>query len=124
MKFQSLDKLGAVGALLAAASCPACFPLLAVAGSALGLSFLRPYEGVLMYAFQGLVLMALVGNILAFRRHKQIVPLIVGVTSPVLIFFAFYVYFAPAIMYTGFFGLLVAAIMNFIAGRRCSSCKT
>jgi hypothetical protein len=60
-----LDKIGAVGAFLVAGSCSACFPLLAVVGSAFGLSFLRPYEGILLYVFQGLVLMALIGNVIA-----------------------------------------------------------
>lgn len=124
MRFQLLDKAGAVGAFLAAGSCPACFPLLALVGSTLGLGFLRPYEGILMYVFQGLVLVSLLGNILSFRSHGRIVPLIVGVASPILILFAFYVTFAPALLYIGLFGLLLTAIMNSIANRRCKSCKT
>lgn len=124
MKTQFLDKAGAIGAFLAAGSCPACFPLLAVVGSTLGLGFLRPYEGVMMVIFQGLVLMALVGNILSFRSHRRIVPLVIGVTSPILIFFVFYVYFSPILLNIGLFGLLAAAVMNFMAKRRCPSCKT
>ena len=123
VKFRSLDKLGALGALLAAASCPACFPLLGIAGSALGLGFLRPHEGAMMIVFQGLVLMALAGNILSFRSHRRIAPLVIGVISPILIFFVFYVYFSSVLLNVGLLGLLVAAVMNFIAGRQCTSCK-
>jgi len=118
-----LDKTGAIGAFLAAGSCPVCFPLLAVVGSALGFGFLKPYEGAMMVIFQGLVLVALVGNILSFRSHKRIVPLAVGVISPILIFFVFYVYFSSVLLNIGLFGLLTAAMMNFIVGRQCTSCK-
>lgn len=124
MRFQFLDKIGAFGAFLAAVSCPACFPLLAVAGSALGLGFLRPYEGMVTIVLQVLVFVALVGNVLSFRRHKRVLLLMVGLASPILIFFSLYVYFTPTLLYLGLFGLMVAAIMNSIAGRQCSSCKT
>ena len=61
-----LDKLGAIGTLLAAASCPACFPLLAVVGSALGLGILARFEGYVMYVLQGFVLLALAATATIF----------------------------------------------------------
>ncbi len=123
MKLQSLDKLGPVAALLAAGGCPACFPLLAIVGSTLGLGFLRPYEGIVMYIFQGLVLLSLIGNIAAYRTHRKPAPLVVGVISPVLVFYAFYVSFNQALIYVGLTGLFLAAVLNFIAKRTCRACS-
>ena len=122
MKFQFLDKVGAVGALLITPSCPACFPFIAAIGSAVGLGFLRPYEGILVYAFQALVLIALIGNLLAYRKHKKLIPLIVGIVSPGLILFAFYIYFIEPIIYLGLFGMILAGLLNFIENRKCKAC--
>jgi len=123
MKHQFLDKVGAVGALLITPSCPACFPFIAAIGSAVGLGFLRPYEGILIYAFQALVLIALIGNLLAYRKHKKLIPLIVGIVSPGLIFFAFYIYFFEPIIYLGLFGMIVSGMLNFIENRKCTVCS-
>jgi len=51
MKIKFLDKLGAIGAFIAAASCPVCFPFLGVVGATVGLGFLSPYEGIIVYIF-------------------------------------------------------------------------
>ena len=45
-----LDKLGAIGAFLAAAAAPCCFPLLA----ALGLGALQSVRGYMDYAIQAM----------------------------------------------------------------------
>lgn len=115
-----LDKLGSVGSFLAALACPACFPMFAVVGSALGLGFLKPYEGWVFLAFQVLVLIALVGNVISFLNHRNKIALVIGVGSPVLIFFSLYFFFRPALLYTGLFGLLIASILNYIFNRRCA----
>src|SRR5712692_420819 len=109
-----LDKIGSVGALLSAAACPACFPLFAIVGSALGLGALRPFEGYAMYALQAFALLALGGNVLAYRGHGSIGPLIIGLLSPALILFGYWVRFSPGLIYAGLFGLLSAAVWNFI----------
>ena len=123
MKLDFLDKVGAFGAFFAAGACPACFPLLAVVGSALGLGFLKPYEGPIMIVFQILVALALIGNIVSFFKHRKIWLLALGILSPGLIFFAFYIQFNTAILYAGLFGLLVTAVLNFVEKKRCKSCK-
>jgi mercuric ion transport protein len=93
MKSEVVEKVGTIGALLAAVACPACFPLLAVVGAALGLGIFRPFEGWVFVVFQVLVLIALIGNILSFLRHRRVLPLILGVTSPALILFSLYIWF-------------------------------
>jgi hypothetical protein len=119
-----LDKLGALGTLLAAAACPACFPLLAVVGSALGLGIFARFEGYVMYVLQAFVLLALVGNVLAYRGHRKIALLIAGVGSPLVVFYAIHVSFSPLLMYVGLAGLSVTAVGNYLAGRRCAKCDT
>lgn len=124
MKIRFLDKIAAVGALLAASSCPACLPLLAAAGSAAGLGFLRPYQGVMMYVFQALVLLAFIGAIVSFLNHRKITPLLLNSVGAFLIFFAFYIKFIAVLIYAGLFLLLAGAVLNFLAEKKCNRCKT
>lgn len=115
-----LDKLGAVGSFLAAAACPACFPLLAAAGAALGLGVLQPFEGYMLYVMQGFVAVALVGNLLAWRRHRNTGALALGTASPALVFFSIHVVFNPTLIYVGLAGLMGAAVWNVLAQRSCA----
>ena len=89
----ALDKIGAVGAALAAAAAPCCFPLFASVGAALGLSLLGRFESQVMYAIQACVLVALAGAGFAYRRHHGIYPLVLAFTGAVIVF-AFY--YGPA----------------------------
>jgi len=118
-KFIFLDKLGTIGAIFAAVSCPACFPLFGIVGTVLGLGILRPYEGLLMYVFLSFVLIALLGNIIAFRAHRNALILLIGIMSPVLIFFAFFIYFSYGLIYAGLGGLSIASALNYLEGRKC-----
>ena len=65
----ALDKFGAVGALLAAAVAPCCFPLLAALGTALGLGALQSWRGYMDYAIQGFVVISATGSLFAFRQR-------------------------------------------------------
>ena len=118
-----IDKIGTVGSLIAAAGCPACFPMLAVVGSALGLGALHPLEGKVFLVFQILVAIALLGNVISYFKHRKTLPLLIGIISPGLIFFALYIRFHPVIIYSGLSGLAVASVMNMIANRRCKKCN-
>jgi len=122
MKLGFVEKVGSIGSIIAAAACPACFPLLAVVGAALGLGVLRPLEGTVFLVFQVLVGVALVGNIISFLNHRGLLSLIVGIISPLLIFFSVHVFWNSFLLYLGLFGLMVASILNFIANRRCKTC--
>jgi len=122
MKLQFLDKFGAVGAFVAAISCPACFPLLAVVGATLGLGFLRPYEGYIMYVFQGLVVLSLAGSVLSYLNHKKKLPLVISVLSSALIFFAFYIRFNVVFLYVGLGGLMLSATISYFENRKCKTC--
>ena len=45
---RAADKVGALGSIVSAASCPACFPALAGLSTAMGLGFLAGYENLLI----------------------------------------------------------------------------
>ena len=112
-----LDKIGALGALLAAAAAPCCFPLLAAVGAALGLGVLQSLRGYVDYAIQGMVVLALVGNFIAHRQHRQRGPLVVGSIAAAFVFLAYYGYYHVVLIYGGLFGLTVAAAWNIVAKR-------
>src|SRR6266567_6563871 len=88
-----LDKVGAIGAFLAAAMAPCCFPLLAAVGGALGLSVLQSGRGYTDYAIQAMVVLALVGDVVAFRQHHQRGPLVVGLAAAGVAFLGYYGYY-------------------------------
>ena len=116
----ALDKFGAIGAFLAAAAAPCCFPLLAAVGAALGLGALQSWRGYMDYAIQLFVAISALGSVFAFRQHHQAWPLGVALLSAAAVFSAFYVTYHIALIYAGLAGLAVAAIWTVIAKRRVS----
>lgn len=119
-----LDKVGSIGALIAGAAVPCCFPFLSLIGSILGLSFLAPYETYVMYAMQGLVVLALVGSVIAYRGHRKILPLLLGVVSTGAVLYSLNTNMNVTILYGGLAGLLVVAVWNSIEAKRCAdACK-
>lgn len=118
----TLDKLGAVGAFLAAAAAPCCFPLLAGVGGALGLGALQAWRGYMDYAIQAFVAISAAGSVIAFRQHRQAWPMALGLGGAALVFFAFHVSYHVALIYTGLAGLAGAAVWNYFAKRRGRAC--
>jgi hypothetical protein len=109
-----LDRVGSVGALLAAIAAPCCFTLFAAAGTALGLGALGQYESVILYLFQGFALVSLIGVIAAFRRHRNLGPVVTGCASVAALAYHFYVSSSLTLLYTGLFGLLAASFWNYL----------
>lgn len=114
-----LDKVGSVGALLAGAAVPCCFPFLSLFGSILGLSFLAQYESMIMYVLQGLVLLALVGSVIAYRGHKKVAPMILAILSTASILYGINTTLDIYFIYGGMIGLLIVSVWNSIESRRC-----
>lgn len=80
------DKVGFSGSLIAAAGCPACFPALAGISSAMGLSFLSQWEGVLVTRVLPIIaLMVLIINILGYFSHHQWHRTSLGIVGPILV---------------------------------------
>jgi len=115
--FPSLDRIGSIGALLAAMAAPCCFPLFAVVAASLGLGALGPYESVVLYLFQAFTALALIGLALAFRRHGRLGPLALGLASASVLAYTLHRSFLPTALYGGLFGLLVATVWNYFSSR-------
>src|SRR5215217_716343 len=110
MSTNILDKVGSVGAVIAgAAAFPCCFPFLSLFGSILGLSFFARYESVIMYLLQGLVVVALIGSIIAYRGHRKILPLVLSTLSTAAVLYGMNAGPDTYFIYSGMIGLLIVA---------------
>lgn len=116
-----LDRVGSVGALASAIAAPCCFPIFATVGTAVGLGILGRFEGPVLYAFQGFVLLSLIGFIAAFRSQRRIVPLVIGFASAFSIFYALHFTFSTVALYSGLAGLLAATVWNYLMSSPVSS---
>ena len=124
MSTNVLDKIGSVGAVIAGAAVPCCFPFLSLIGSILGLSFLAPYEKYVMYAMQVLVVLALAGSAIAYRGHRKISPLLLGIVSTGAVLYSLNTDMNVEVLYSGLAGLLIVAVWNSIEAKRCAdACK-
>ena len=121
MSTNILDKVGSVGAVIAGAAVPCCFPFLSLIGSILGLSFLAPYQTYIMYAMQVLVVLALVGTVIAYRGHRKVLPLMLGILSTASVLYSVNTNLNIYLLYGGMAGLLIVAVWNSIEGRRCTT---
>ncbi len=113
----SLDRVGSIGALLAAIAAPCCFPLFAAVGTAAGLSGLGRFEGIILYIFQGFAVLTLAGLALSCRQHRNFGPLIVGTLSCVTLAYHFHRSFSLPALYSGLFGLIGATLWNYLSRR-------
>ena len=110
-----LEKLGSVGAVIAAAACPVCFPKLALIGALFGLGALEAYELQLFIAAQALVVIALAGHALAYLRHRKNWLLGLAIASGAGVFGGIYLVGSEALAYAGFAGLIAASGADFWA---------
>lgn len=110
MRFLFLtDKLGSFGAIVAAAACPICFPKLALIGAFFGLGAFSAYEYQLLIAAQVLVVVALLGHGLAYRRHRRPWLLATALAGGAAVFGGFYVAGSEWLVYAGFIGVVAAS---------------
>ena len=119
----SFDKLGAVGALVFALASPCCLPLFATLGGIVGLGsvpFLRHNARSLIQITAAL---AFIGQLAAFRQHRQRWPLLISGVSVLLMFAAYYLAYHATLIYTALTGLAAAAVWNFMIARRSQSCR-
>lgn len=83
---RAADKAGVLGAIVAALGCTACFPALGSLGAALGLGFLGQYEGLFIkFLLPLFAVIALLANVVSWRRHRNTLRGILSVTGPLLV---------------------------------------
>lgn len=108
-----LEKSSSIGAVIAAAACPVCFPKLALIGALFGLGALGAYEYQLFIAAQALVVIAVVGHAFAYRRDRNLWLLGCAAASGAAVFAGFYLFGWEPLAYIGFAGLIAASATEF-----------
>ncbi|MCI0747274.1 MAG: MerC family mercury resistance protein [Verrucomicrobia subdivision 3 bacterium] len=116
------DKLGAVGAVLAAIAAPCCFPLFATIAGALGLGSVPFLRGNAPILIQAMTALAFVGQIASYRQHRKKGPLLISGVSASLVVVAYLMNYHVWLIYAALAGLTIAAIWNLVNTRRSRSC--
>ncbi|WP_455206634.1 MerC family mercury resistance protein [Kaarinaea lacus] len=119
-----LEKFGSFGAIIAAAACPICFPKLALLGALFGLGALANFETGFFFGAQVLVVLAVIGHVVSYMKHKNWKLLSLAIISALLLFISLYAYVSEILSYLAFGGLIIATIWLIYENRRCSSCAT
>lgn len=117
------ERFGTVGAVVAAAACPVCFPKVALVGAAIGFGTLAPFEGYIAVGVQVLFVLAFVGQVLAFRRHRNRWLLVLSAATAVLLFAAYYLFSSSTLLQVSLAGLVAASIWLVVESRRCAKCE-
>ena len=114
-----------MGAIVAAMSCPACFPALASLASAIGLGFLGQFEGVsIRYVLPLFAVVGLAANVIGGRRRGG-ARMVLGIVGPLLVLaaallMATYGMSTEWLLYPGLVLMIVVAIWDLMGsvGRR------
>ncbi len=85
---KNFNKIGTLLFLLAIVV-PSCIPLFAIILFAFGHGTAEFFGGWIAYVFEGFAIISLVGFFIAYRKHKNIIPLVIGLESSGLIFYAY-----------------------------------
>ena len=122
-----IDQLGTAGLWMTMLVSPCCFPLAAVIASSLGFSASSElFGGWTFYVFQGMVIVALAGLLIAYRSHRDWWPLLIAFPSGILIFYSYHFLDSDnwtLYIYAGMGGLLMASILNHYDMKRSSEIK-
>lgn len=113
-----LEKIPSIGAILAAAGCPVCFPALAAAGSVFGISALAAYESQFIILTQVFIALSVLFAVVSYRRTKHKPSFLIAIFSGVLFFFAWYVMGNTAFIYLGMAGIFATAMWNIYLERQ------
>lgn len=117
-----LEKFGSFGAVAAAAACPICFPKLAILGALFGMGALAQYETPFFFGAQILVLLAVTGHALSYKKHRNGKLLSLAAISASLLFVSLYGVPNEVLSYLAFAGLIGATVWLVVIERRCGRC--
>ena len=116
------DKTGALGSIVSAMGCAACFPAIASLGAAIGLGFLGGYEELFLTKLLPLfAAIALLANALGWFSHRQWHRTLLGVIGPAFVLVVMYLYFDELLLYAGLSLMVAVSIWDLVspANRRC-----
>lgn len=117
------DKAGALGSIVSAMGCGACFPALASLGAALGLGFLSQFEAVFITVLLPLfAAVALLANALGWFSHRQWHRSVLGIIGPAIVLVVSFTV-AEKLLYVGLAAMVAVSVWDFVspANRRCGS---
>lgn len=122
------DKTGALGSIISAMGCAACFPAIASFGAAIGLGFLSEYEGLFISRLlPSFAFIALLANAFGWLSHRQWHRSLLGMIGPSMVLAAT-VWFlgnwwTANLMYTGLVLMAGVSIWDVFSptNRRCGS---
>lgn len=115
------DKVGIIGAIIAAMGCAACFPALASLGAAIGLGFLSQFEGVFIrFLLPLFALIALLANLVGGLRHRQWLRMALSLIGPLLVmaaavFMALYGWPTERLLYPGLILMVAMSIWDMVS---------
>jgi len=120
---QFFEKIGSLGAVVAAMGCASCFPALGALGASLGLGFLAQFEGVfintLLPVFTWIALGAIVVSFLSHRRWLRLLAGVVGPTMVLLTLYPLWTYdWSTYLFYTGLVVMLLVSIWDIVSPAR------
>lgn len=120
------DKTGALGTVVSAMGCAACFPALASLGTAIGLGFLSEYEGLFITRLLPLfAALALLAYALGWLSHRQWHRSLLGMVGPAIVLAAMLLFFGnwwtTNLLYVGLALMVGVSIWDLLspANRRC-----
>lgn len=120
------DKAGALGSVVSAMGCAACFPAIASLGAAIGLGFLQEYEGLFISKLLPLfAVVALLANALGWLSHRQWYRSLLGMVGPAIVLagmlFFFGNWWTANLLYVGLALMIGVSIWDLLspANRRC-----
>lgn len=120
------DKTGALGTVVSAMGCAACFPALASLGTAIGLGFLSEYEGLFITRLLPLfAALALLAYALGWLSHRQWHRSLLGMVGPAIVLAAMLLFFGnwwtANLLYVGLALMVGVSIWDLLspANRRC-----
>ena len=118
---RAAGKAGALGSLVSAMGCAACFPALASLGGAIGLGFLAQWEGLFITTLLPLfAAIALLANAISWSGHRRWWRGVLGITGPMLVLVAallmrFYGVQTAPLLYVGLAFMAGVAIWELVA---------
>jgi hypothetical protein len=88
------------------------------------LEFSRALRNLCSLRDAGLVIVALIGSVIAYRGHRKVLPLILGILSTLGVLYSVNTDMNVKVLYFGLIGLIVVAVWNSIEAKRCAdACK-
>ena len=113
------DKVGSIGAIVAAMGCASCFPLLGALGASIGFGFLAQFEGLFINELLPIfAVIVIVSNLIAWWSHRKLIRLLLSLLGPGMVLATLYLYWtanwSTTMFYAGLLLMLVVSIGNIV----------